>query len=325
MKQLTALTMVCLLVLASCQKPEDLTPGKDISYTQSDFVDTEAIGVGAEKDGDRRSDLKVVIRKVSNAVNTYRLVLKVDSVQLNSVVPTDNPIFQPVLGTLDNILAGLTIPNPTNPDLDQAIFTKEQLVFRKTNENGYFVFVSDPFETDVNFDYELVGIDYTIELKHNGLPVVVSDKADFFILPGGRSIEQAPEVARLKPPRINLLAGNKYIKVGSVISNDPAGQITKVTFQGSLAAIDVNQKPVVIKLQGDLTKTVGSAIGVSAWSNLGCLSYYNEATQEWRCLDAYDGKLSSTGTLSGTLTLHNQVRITATVHFIDDWQGETGN
>ncbi len=325
MKHLTPIIILAIVLFSSCQKEPALNNGKDINYTQADFVNNEAIVPGAEKDGDRKSDLKVVIRKVSNAVNTYRLVLKVDSVQLNSVVATENPIGIDAMGSMNNILAGLTIPNPTNPDLDQAIFTKNQLVFRKTNENGYFVFVSDPFETDVNFDYELVGVDYTLELKHNGQPLVITDKADFFILPGGRSIEQAPEVARLKPPRINLLAGSKAVKVGFVLANDPADQIDKVTFKGSLAAIDVNQKPVTIQLQGDLTKTVSSAIGVSAWSNLGCLSYYNEATKEWRCLDAYDGKLSSTGTLSGALTLYNRVRTTAaTVHFVDDWQGETG-
>jgi hypothetical protein len=325
MKHLTAIILLSILLFASCQKEPALTNVKDISYTQGDFVNNEAIVPGAEKADDRKSDLKVVIRKVNNAVNTYRLVLKVDSVRLNSVVPTDNPTFQPITGQDNVVFAGLSVANPTNPDVDQVIFTKEQMVFRQTNENGYFVYVSDPFETTINFDYELVSVEYAINLKNNGLPLEISDKAEYFILPGGRSIEQAPEVARLKPPRINLLAGSKTVRVGSVISNDPAGQINKVTFKGSLAAIDVNQKPVTIQLQGDLTKTVSSAIGVSAWSNLGCLSYYNEATKEWRCLDAYDGKLSSTGTLSGTLTLHNQVRITATVHFIDDWQGETGN
>ncbi len=325
MKHLTPIIILALVLFSSCQKEPALNNSKDISYTQADFVDTEAIGVGAEKDGDRKSDLKLVIRKVSNAVNTYRLVLKVDSVQLNSVVPTDNPTFQPITGQDNVVFAGLSVANPTNPDVDQVIFTKEQMVFRQTNENGYFVYVSDPFETDVNFDYELVSVEYAINLKNNGLPLEISDKAEYFILPGGRSIEQAPEVARLKPPRINLLAGSKTVKVGFVLANDPADQIDKVTFKGSLAAIDVNQKPVTIQLQGDLTKTVSSAIGVSAWSNLGCLSYYNEATKEWRCLDAYDGKLSSTGTLSGALALYNRVRTTtATVHLVDDWQGETG-
>jgi len=325
MKQLTALIMAFLLVFASCQKPNDLATGKDISYTQADFVDTEAIGVGAEKADDRKSDLKVVIRKVSNAVNTYRLVLKVDSVQLNSVVPTDNPTFQPITGQDNVISAGLTIPDPTNPDLDQSIIIKGQLVFRKQSENGYFVYVSDPFETTVKFDYELVTVDYNLKVTNNSFPIEINEERDFFILPNGKTVEQAPEVARLKPPRLNLLAGSKTVRVGSVISNDPAGQITKMLFKGNLTATDVNQKQVTLQVQMDLVKTVNSAIGVSAWGYEGCLNYYDETTKQWKCEGDLSGKLSSIGILSGTLYLLDNRGITATIHQIDDWQGETGD
>jgi hypothetical protein len=305
MKQLTALTMAFLLVFASCQKPNDLATGKDISYSQADFVDTEAIGVGAEKAGDRKSDLKVVIRKVNNTENTYRLVLKVDSVQLNSVVPTDNPTFQPITGQDNVISAGISIPDPTNPDVDQVIFTKEQMVYTKTTENGYFVYVSDPFETTVNFDYELISVEYAINLKNNGLPLVISDKAEYFILPGGKSIEQAPEVARVKPPRLTLLAGNKQIKLGLVVSNDPVGDITKVAIEGTLIGIDANQKPLEFQIQANLVKTTTSSIGVSAWANEGCISYLDNSITPpvWKCDDAFLSKFSDEIDLTGNIYL----------------------
>jgi hypothetical protein len=232
MKQLTALTMAFLLVFASCQKPEDLTPGKDISYTQADFVDNEAMVPGAEKAGNRKSDLKVVIRKVNNAENTYRLVLKVDSVALNVNAAELDPKFEPIysLDLEPVVLASLTIPNPTNPDVDQVIFTKEQRAFRKTNENGYFVYVSDPFVTTVDFDYELVGIEYAIELKSNGLPIVISEKAEYFILPGGKSVEQDPKFANIKTPKWVNQGGKLYLVLTVTIEDDPAQAIDKVVF-----------------------------------------------------------------------------------------------
>ncbi len=299
--------MVCLLVLASCQKPEDLAPGKDISYTQADFVDTEAIGVGSEKAGDRRSDLKVVIRKVNNAENTYRLVLKVDSVALNSVVPGENPIFQPVLGSLDNILAGLTIPDPTNPDLDQAIFTKEQLVFRKTNENGYFVFVSDPFVTKVNFDYELVGIEYAIELKHNGLPVVISDKADFFILPGGKSVEQAPDVAKVKAfGRVGAGENALFESLRVTTFDDPIGEVKQVVFKGSVIGLNNNKKEEAVPLASVLESVeVSGKIGVSNWTNATCINFYDEASKTWRCADEIASAYTNLRDIKGTVYLLN--------------------
>jgi len=305
MKQLTVLTMAFLLVFASCKKTVDQIPGRDISYTQADFVNNEAILPRAAKAGERKSDLKVVIRKVNNAENKYRLVLKVDSVQLNSVVPTDNPTFQPITGQDNVVFAGLSVPNPTNPDVDQVIFTKEQMVFRQTNENGYFVYVSDPFETDVNFDYELVGIEYAIEIKNNGLPIVISDKAEYFILPGGKSIEQAPEVARVKPPKLTLLDGNKQIKLGLVVSNDPVGEITKVVIEGTLIGTDANQKPLEFQIKTDLVKTTSSSIGVSAWGNEGCLTYLDNTTTPpvWKCDDAFLSKFGSGVDLTGNIYL----------------------
>jgi len=299
--------MAFLLVFASCQKPEDHAPGKDISYTQADFVNNEAIVPGAEKAGDRKSDLKVVIRKVNNAENTYRLVLKVDSVQLNSVVPTDNPTFQPITGQDNVISAGISIPDPTNPDVDQVIFTKEQMVFRKTTENGYFVYVSDPFETTVNFDYELVSVEYAINLKNNGIPLVISDKADFFILPGGKSIEQAPEVAREKPTRLAQVGGNQQLKFGLVVGNDPVGEVNKVTFEGSLIGTDANQKPLELKVQTTLAKTATSSIGVSTWASEGCLSYLDNSTTPpvWKCDDALLTRFNDTITVSGAYFLIN--------------------
>lgn len=221
MKQLTALAILCLMVFASCKKENPLTA--DNHTVAANFTDNEAIVPGADKAQDRKSNLKIIIRTVNNASrNTYQLVLKVDSVSVGTNAEGDEKLVAMAPDAI--ITAGLLIPDATNPDLDQHIFLKNSLQFTKVVENGYYVFVSDPFVTNSSFDYELVGVDYSIKLPNNGQPIVVSDKNEYFILPGGKTVEQAPEFALIKDPK--WASGDLVMNV--TIEDDPAEQVEKV-------------------------------------------------------------------------------------------------
>ncbi|MDX2001742.1 MAG: hypothetical protein SFW35_04895 [Chitinophagales bacterium] len=305
MKQLTTLMMLCLLVLASCQKEEPLT---DNEATYTEFLDNEAINLHANKDDVRRSNLKVVIRQVNNAANTYRLVLKVDSAQLNSVVPTDNPTFQPILGQDNVVNAGLSVPNPNNPDVDQVIFTKEQMVFRRTTENGYFVYVSDPFTTTVKFDYELVSIDYTLKVQSTDQPIEVSAKSKYFILPSGKSVEQAPDIAKIRvsgPGRGGSGASAVFGAIRVTTFDDPIGDVAQVVFKGTLTGTSISDnKAKVIAFTGLLNPVeVSRSIGVNVYANDKCLSYTDEQGTKWTCDEALLNSYSNLRDAQGTIYL----------------------
>ncbi len=308
MKNLTAIMILCMLVFASCQKEPALTNAKDISYSESDFVDNEVINPNANKDGVRRSNMKVVIRQVNNAVNTYRLVLKVDSVNLNTTAAELDPKYEPIYSLDVVVYAGLSVTDPNNPDLDQAIFTKEQMVFRKQSENGYFVYVSDPFTTDIKFDYELVGIDYTIKIQSNSLPIEVSAKSQYFILPSGKSVEQAPDIAKIKlsgPGRSGAGASAVFGKLKVTTFDDPIGAVTQIIFKGTVTGTSNKSKEdKTVPLETILaTQDVNRTVGVNTWTNNTCINFFDPETKEWKCEDALSSLYTNLRDAKGTFYL----------------------
>jgi hypothetical protein len=323
MKHLTAIMILCMLVFASCQKEPALTNAKDISYSESDFVDNEVIGLNANKDGVRRSNLKVVIRQVNNTENTYRLVLKVDSVALNADAAELDPKFEPIYSLDVVVYAGLSVTDPNNPDIDKALFTKEQMVFRKQSENGYFVYVSDPFTTDVKFDYELVGVDYTIKVQSNSLPIEVSAKSQYFILPSGKSVEQAPDIAKIRlsgPGRSGAGASAVFGKLKVTTFDDPIGEVTKIIFKGTVTGTSNKSKedktvPLDVLLE---TQDVNRTIGVNTWTNGGCISFLDPETNEWKCEDVLSSLYTNLRDAKGTFFLLDGNGRTVTTVVEDD-------
>ncbi len=287
MKQLTALMMVSLLIFASCQKEIDVTNGKDISYAESDFVDNEVIDHSANKNGARRSNMKVVIRQVNNAENTYRLVLKVDSVSAD--IDGDRVEEMVALGDNAIVQASLSVPNPLNPDDALLVFSQTSLTFRKQNENGYYVFVSDQFVTDVDFDYELVQLNYLIarwkfddDASQDPSYQKIAGDGQYFILPNGKSVEQDPKVAKFRKKDPGAV---KFFETFDMVSyDDPLGQVTQVVFKGVVFGLNNTKKEKEVPLEAILVETESSrSIGVAAWTLRDCINFYDENTKSWKC------------------------------------------
>lgn len=309
MKQLTALMMVSLLIFASCQKEKELTNVKDISYAESDFLDNEVIDPSANKNGARKSNLKVIIRQVNNATNTYRLVLKVDSVS----VGVDGEGNEKLVPMADDAIvnAGLSVPDPNNPDLDQYIFLKNGLQFRKQNENGYYVYVSDAFVTTANFDFELVGVNYIFKFNHNGNAIQVDDKSDFFILPNGKSIEQDPKLVKSKAKGLPLsLPGvygsyDKYAaRIDVTIADDPTSAVAQVVYKGVLFGLNNTKKEKEVPISAVLERTASNSnLGVTKWTTIDCVSFLNENNNKWTCEDEIESVYTDLRESKGTIYL----------------------
>ncbi len=291
MKQLTALMMVSLLIFASCQKEIDVTNSKDISYAESDFVNNEIVSPNADKNGVRHSNLKVVIRKVNNAESTYRLVLKVDSVSAD--IDGDGLEEMLALGEDATVQAGLSVPNPLNPDDALVVFNSTSLTFRKQSENGYYVFVSDAFVSDLDFDYELVGVQYQINPRWTHVAVThkVIGSGQFFILPNGKSIEQDPKIAKLKiqgPGRGGSGSSAVFNSIRITTFDDPTGQVASVVFKTIVIGINNTKEETVVPLEAILTPVgVGNALGVTIWANDDCVGYINPKNNQWECEDVW--------------------------------------
>ncbi len=288
--------MFCLLVLASCQKPEDLAPGKDISYSESDFVDNEIINPSTNKNGDRKSNLKVVVRQVNNAENTYRLVLKVDSVSVDLNGDGVDELLP--LGENAVVEAGLSLPNPNNPDDNLVVFGQSNLTFRKQNENGYYVFVSDAFTSDFDFDYELVEVSYRIgrwkfddDASQDPSYTKIVGSGQFFILPNGKTIEQAPKVTNFKakgPGRAGAGASAVFGSMRLTTFDDPIGQVSSVRLFALVIGINTTKEETKVPLVADF-KPIGtsSTIGVTIWANEQCIGNYDDKQTPpvWKCED----------------------------------------
>lgn len=288
--------MVGLLAFASCQKEQELTSLKDVSYTEADFVDNEIIDLSANKNPDRRSNMKVVIRQVNNAENTYRLVLKVDSVSAD----LDGDGVEELLPLGDNatVQAGLSLPNPQNPDDALQVFSQTSLTFRKQTENGYYVFASDAFTSDFDFDYELVQVSYLIgRWKFDDAGgqdesyQKIAGNGQYFILPSGKTIEQAPDVTNFRakgPGRGGAGSSAVFGSMRLTTFDDPIGQVHGVKIK-AMVSIDTDAgERIRIPMEADFAPLgKSSALGVTLWTNEQCMGYIDETQNPptWVCED----------------------------------------
>lgn len=296
MKQLTAITMVGLLLFASCQKERELTNGKDISYTEADFLDNEVIDPSANKNPDRHSNMKVVIRQVNNTENTYRLVLKVDSVSAD--IDGDGVEEMLPLGDDATVQAGLSLPNPQNPDDALVVFGQTSLTFRKQNENGYYVFVSDAFTSDFNFEYELVQVSYLIgrwkfddDASQDESYSKVAGSGQYFILPNGKSIEQDPDVTNFKakgPGRAGAGSSAVFGSMRLTTFDDPIGQVKGVKLKVIVSGQADTGEKFRFPMEADFVPVGKSkALGVTIWTNERCMGNFDPSQDPptWVCED----------------------------------------
>lgn len=242
--------IVYALGITSCNKENGNVGRPSEHYSLADFVDSRAFESNASRSNtiSPKSNLKAIIRKVANSTNQYRLILKVDSIEVETKDAAGVPQFSMV--AMDDfeaisIIAGLSIVDPVEPSKESILFSKGSLQFNKQNDNGFFVYASAPFggpsgttdEILQGFDYALVNISYTINAKwisKDALTgsVSISDAHRCFILPNGKAIEQNPTVERINANgRWTHSSGQEYVeKLVITIANDPIQDIEKYIF-----------------------------------------------------------------------------------------------
>ncbi|MBP6730504.1 MAG: hypothetical protein KA149_00505 [Chitinophagales bacterium] len=311
MKKLAFTLLTATFLFAGCSKVNEALE-KDTVVTP--FADTYAnTNDGSRDNSFRKTNMKIVIRPVNNAINTYRLVVKVDSI---AVDVNGTPVYVDVPAEA-TIKAGLSKQDPNNIDLDKVVFAKDQLTFRKENENGYAVFVSDPFSTDEKFDYQLVKVNLGITTNFAvllGKPLDFNETEMHMVLPGGRTVIQNPEPEKM----IINVKNNGTVNLQLAISGDPAQTVTvtavvRVNFNPGEGAA-----PPAPPTTGTLTPVIfNKNTGVSVWrATVACLTYYNPETGEWKCAD----NLAEGGIMLYLMDANGKV---ISSHFVDDWQGET--
>jgi hypothetical protein len=255
MKKTLTLLLIAALAFTGCKK-ETSTFNKE-QYSLSDFTDNRAVEAGvAYKNEIGSSNLRAIVRKVANSVNQYRLILKVDSVY-TEVGKNAQGELQYKMIALDmfketvKVTSGLSIPDPLNPDKESVFFKDGEMQFTRIQENGFYVYASAPFggpsgttdEVLNSFDYELVNLQYTITHGRglrDGYPDGVKEvTSDFtsgnhrcFILPGGKAIEQNPELEKVKKQgKWTSASGLNLVKTLVVtIDNDPAQEAESLVF-----------------------------------------------------------------------------------------------
>jgi hypothetical protein len=234
--------MVMLLLVATCLgacKKQQIAPALKQEAGNSWLPTYVAPDNSSGKTGKRRTDMQVVIRKISNSSNQYRLVLKIDSV-IMSVGEKDYTIKLPAEAT---VTAGLAMNDPKDPKNVKLFFAKDQLEFKKENENGYAVYISDPFALEQPLTYELVNVSVRLETSFAVLldkPLYVDETEEHMVLENGKTIEQAPEVEKY-----NFDAKENGKFSGNItISGDPAEAIEgfTLTFDPPFIAGETNSK-----------------------------------------------------------------------------------
>lgn len=298
------LSILCLIAigLAGCKKENIIVNKNDERYSVNDFIDSRATDNNASRSNtiSPKSNLKAIIRKIPNTINQYRLILKVDSVEVQTAETIGGvPQFKLVaMETFESITitAGLSIPDPMNPDKTSTLFSKNNLNFTKQNENGFFVYASAPFagpsgttdETTNSFDYELVNISYNMQLGVTASAtsfLTVSDEHLCFILPSGKAIEQNPAVEKINMQgNWTNSIGKEYIKKMVItMSNDPAQEIAKLIFKPELIKVatgDPNEPVKYIQLPTlELGKTeFNQNSGVARFSSNNIKETYDNIT-----------------------------------------------
>lgn len=211
--------LVGLLAFTGCKKESNSPLNNVVHFLASDFQG-EAANTSAARNSVPASNMKIAIRKVASGDNTYRLALRIDSMLITE---GSNSKMIPLPDNA-KIVAGLSVPNFEDPTADIVIFAKNTLTFKKETENGFNLFVSDPFITDFDFDYELVEIQYAIEVPNM---VITLAESHYLILPNGKSVLQNPEVEKVN----GVVSSNGELKKLDVtISGDPAQEVEKLKF-----------------------------------------------------------------------------------------------
>ncbi len=287
MKKTLTLLLMAALAFTGCKKEITGIENSAEHYALNEFIDSRAIDNDASRSNtiSPRSNLKAIIRQVANSTDKYRLILKVDSIEMEVKDPKTGEI---VLAMVDieslkdvKVTAGLSIPDLINPDKETVLFAEGGMTFTKQNENGFFVYASAPFggpsgTTDEpnGFAYDMVDISYNI--SHFGTDIFapghVRDRHRCFILPNGKAIAQNPEVERVNAGgKWTHSSGQVFVETMVItIANDPAQEIEKITFVPGLIKdtkypFDMIQMPSL-----DFEKTVSNP-------NTGIAKFVNKA------------------------------------------------
>lgn len=241
-----AIVLVGVLAFTGCKK-ETINLNEE-RYSLNDFTDTRAAEAGVVyKNEIGPSNLRAIVRKVANLDNQYRLILKVDSVYTEAGknaegVPQFKMIALEMFEQTVIVTSGLSITDPLNPDKQSVFFNDGEMQFTKVQENGFYVYRSEPFTSSIDFEYELVNVQYTI--KHgkslrDGYPDSGTVFSEFttgnhlcFILPGGKALEQNPDIEKVtKQGKWTQANGRELAKTLVVtIANDPAQQVAQIIF-----------------------------------------------------------------------------------------------
>lgn len=296
MKKTVFVLLVAALSITGCKK-DAKAPIKNTaeSYALSDFIDSRVTDPTASRSNtiSPKSNMKAIIRKVANTTDQYRLILKIDSVEIEDK-DLITGVISPKMVDMETlsqitITAGLSIPDPINPVKETVFFTKGSMQFTKQNDNGFYVYASAPFvgpsgTTDEpnGFAYELVKITpsivawYTFDDVH-GLDqsrmVDINDTHSCFIIPSGKAIEQNPTVEKT----IAFLNTAKEIqKIEVTISGDPAQETESLTFVPNVILKDPKdpksgiQLPSVLLVKTQFNQNAGVAkfetSGYIVWS-----------------------------------------------------------
>lgn len=258
MKRMILTAFAGLLLLTSCQKENIAVNDSSVKLNASDFIDSRATNANASfKQEIGPSNLRAIIRKAANT-NQYRLIIKVDSVAVQSYIDA-NGVPQFKLIAMDDmdapakVSAGLALPDPLNPDKEIVVFKEGDLQFTRENENGFYVYKSPLFGAPAGtsaevvnaYDYELVNISYSITGYLGGQYIKTPGKHTCFILPNGKAIEQAPTLEKTNVVKTNT---GDIRNIVMTISGDPAAQIIYAQFVPNPYVADPNNESATINL-----------------------------------------------------------------------------
>lgn len=227
MKKTISICLLAFLAFSACKK-DTLSPVSESTHSSVDDFQSPVSGGSNARRGTADDHLKIAIRKVDNKENMYRLVIKMDSIEITEKGET-KLIALPEDAT---VTAGLSIPNDKDPKASIVIFEKNELNFKKQNENGFSVFVSDPFTTEVDFEYELLRVETSIRLGRRYGDRQIGVASDFELDASGRAISQNPEVVKTKTQgKWTHSSGVELPKtIILTIANDPAQEINTIYF-----------------------------------------------------------------------------------------------
>jgi hypothetical protein len=184
-----------VMSFGSCTKETCTAPTTNIQANDEWPSSYATPASGSARFGNRHTDLRMVIRKVNNTTNKYRMVLKVDSVEMT----IDTKTYMVNVPSETKVTAGLSMKDPKNPDKEIVFFEKGQLTFTKENENRVTVYVGEPFVSDIPFTYELVNVSLKLETNFAillGKPLNENYDELHMVMENGKTIQQDPTIEK---------------------------------------------------------------------------------------------------------------------------------